>query len=385
MSGRCKAKIVQKPSSVVGELRAVSTGVTPEKAVASSRDGLRENNFDLLRLVFAGIVCLVHVQILTGASELLWIPTFMSADVPVRAFFVISGFLIFMSYERSSSLRSYFSKRVRRIYPAYFVIVVLAAVGLVAVSSLSPTDYFFSSAWIRYLLANLTFMNFVQPDLPGVFEANRFPAVDGSLWTLKVEVMFYASVPFLAMCFRRFGRLPLIAAIYVMSVAYGLLMTHLAERTGSGLYLELARQLPGQLSYFIAGAALFYYRDVFERRVTTFLLAAVAVLTINYFFSLQLLEPLALAVVVVFLGLHFYVGNFARYGDFSYGVYIVHFPIIQLLIFLGWFKGDPVTLLIVTVVLTILGAVLMWHLVEKRFLSRSSHYVAATSEARVRC
>src|SRR5688572_30749059 len=55
MSGRCKAKIVQKPSSVVGELRAVSTGVTPEKAVASSRDGLRENNFDLLRLVFAGI------------------------------------------------------------------------------------------------------------------------------------------------------------------------------------------------------------------------------------------------------------------------------------------------------------------------------------------
>jgi peptidoglycan/LPS O-acetylase OafA/YrhL len=84
---------------------------------------LPNNNFDLLRLLFAGMVCLVHAYQLSGQADLLWITRFCSSQIAVESFFVLSGFLIFMSYEKSSSLYSYFSKRIRRIYPAYFIVV----------------------------------------------------------------------------------------------------------------------------------------------------------------------------------------------------------------------------------------------------------------------
>ncbi len=80
---------------------------------------LSRNNFDLLRLLFAGTVCLFHASRLSGERDLRWISAVLSSEVAVEAFFVVSGFLILMSYERSSSIYSYVSKRVRRIYPAY--------------------------------------------------------------------------------------------------------------------------------------------------------------------------------------------------------------------------------------------------------------------------
>ena len=338
---------------------------------------LARNNFDLLRLLFAASVCLVHAQELSGFQELAPVTRFLSAAVAVKAFFVVSGFLIVMSHERSTSLASYASKRVRRIYPAYCTVVTLCAVFLVAVSSKTAADYF-SWEWVKYLGANLVFLNFLQPTLPGVFEANRLTAVNGALWTLKIEAMFYLLVPFLVFLFRRFSHRSVLLLVYCASVAYSHLLALAAEHDGSALYLELGRQLPGQLSYFMGGAFLYYFRELFERRVGYFLVAALAVLAIDTRYSLPLLEPLALAIVVVFLGLFLYVGNFAKYGDFSYGVYIIHFPIIQLLVQARWFEESPWQFFAVFVLTTATGAIALWHLVEKRFLLRGSHYVTAT-------
>lgn len=339
---------------------------------------LARNNFDLLRLLFAGTVCLVHAYELSGFRELAWIASFLSTAVAVKAFFVVSGFLIFMSHERSTSLASYTGKRIRRIYPAYFAVVMLCALGL-ALASARPLAEYFSFAWLKYVLANLVFLNFLQPTLPGVFEANHMPAVNGALWTLKIEVMFYVSVPVFAVLFRRVPRLPAIVFVYCASVVYWVLLTAAAERTGSGLYNELARQLPGQLSYFMSGALLYYYLPFFVRHKASFLAAALATLAIDRFVPLPSVEPFALAVVVVFFGLFPYLGNFGKHGDFSYGAYILHFPIIQLFVQAGWFGDSPVLFLAAVVVAVAAGAVLMWHGVEKRFLFRSSHYIAASA------
>ena len=207
--------------------------------------------------MFAGTVCLVHAYGLSGERYLRWIQALLSSKVAVEAFFVVSGFLIFMSYERSSSTLTYISKRVRRIYPAYFVVVMLCALSLWTIRSLDPGHYF-SFGWLKYVVANLTFLNYIHPTLPGVFEGNKLSEVNGALWTLKIEVMFYAAVPVIVYLFRRFGRFPVLISLYFASVVYLSLMTILAERTGSGAYSELARQLPGQLAYFMAGA-LFYH------------------------------------------------------------------------------------------------------------------------------
>ena len=348
----------------------------PEPAkVESAR--LEKNNFDLLRLLLALIVCLVHAYELSGFQQLKWITATFSSSVAVKAFFVVSGFLIFMSYERSPSPFSYARKRLRRIYPAYFAVIIGCAFGLLAISSASSSDYF-SLAWGKYVLANLAFMNFLQPTLPGVFDGNRLSAVNGALWTLKIEVMFYLSVPLFVFLFRRYSRLAVLLLAYGMSVAYTSLAALLAARTGSGIYTELGRQLPGQLAYFMAGAFLYYFLSLFERRRVYFLLPAASVLVIHAVYPLPLLEPFALAVVVVFFGIFFYLGNFGKYGDFSYGFYILHFPIIQLFLYLGWFRESPWLYLLAVIFATLIGAIGLWHAVEKRFLFRSSHYIAAT-------
>ncbi|MEF8700677.1 MAG: acyltransferase [Candidatus Accumulibacter sp. UW26] len=337
-----------------------------------------ENNFDLLRLLLAGTVLLVHSYELSGFEQLGIITRILSSAVAVKAFFVVSGFLIFMSFERSATITSYARKRIRRIYPGYFTVVMLCAIGLIAVSSRSVEEYV-SLAWLKYILANLTFLNFMQPTLPGVFDSNKLAAVNGALWTLKIEAMFYLSVPLFVFLFRKFAHFPILAVAYGLSVSYALAMTVIAERTGSAFYLELGRQLPGQLSYFMAGAFLYYYLPLFERRIGYFLGAAIFTLAADMYFPLPILEPFALATVVVFAGLFLYLGNFGKYGDFSYGIYILHFPVIQTLLYSGLFRDSPWYFLMTVVIITAGGAVALWHSVEKRFLFRKSHYVTSTS------
>lgn len=339
---------------------------------------LKENNFDLLRLLLAGTVLLVHTYELSGFQQLKIITSVLSSSVAVKAFFVVSGFLIFMSFEQSENITSFAKKRIRRIYPAYFTVVMLCAISLVAVSTKDIGDYF-SFAWVKYVLANLTFLNFMQPTLPGVFDSNKLAAVNGALWTLKIEAMFYLMVPIFVFLFRKFSHLPIIVLVYCLSVAYAQLLAVVAEHTGSWIYAELGRQLPGQLSYFMTGAFFYYFLPLFERRTGYFLVAAALTLSINISFPLPILEPFALGSVIVFFGLFLYAGNFGKYGDFSYGVYILHFPVIQLLLNSAWLRESPWYFLMAVILITTSGALAMWHLVEKWFLFRKSHYIISTS------
>ncbi|MBU6460633.1 MAG: acyltransferase [Proteobacteria bacterium] len=338
-----------------------------------SNKRLTHNNFDFLRLLFAGTVCLVHAYVLSGYQRLAWISEILSASAAVKGFFVISGFLIFMSYERSSSVLTYMSKRVRRVYPAYLTIVLLCALGLALVSTVNIRSYF-SLPWVKYIFSNLVFLNFIHPMLPGLFEANKFNAVNGSLWTLKIEVMFYLMVPIFVYLFRKFGRLPILVFFYFFSIGYAWLFSNIAVHTGSKFYLELSRQLPGYFSYFMSGAFFYYYSSCFENNIKYFLPVSIVFVVANLFYPLPLFEPFSFGCLIVFFGLFFYLGDFSKYGDFSYGLYIVHFPIIQLILQSGWAAHRPLIFLSSVMSLSFIGSVIMWHLIEKRFLLRNSHY-----------
>ncbi len=314
---------------------------------------------------------------LSGFEELLPLATTAIPAKALKGFFVVSGFLIFMSYERSSSLFSYASKRARRIYPAYFTIVTVCAIGLVVVSSKNIGDYF-SIDWLKYYITNLSFLNFLKPTLPGVFEANRLVVVNGALWTVKVEVMFYMVVPIIVLLFRKFGCLPVAILIYFSAVAYSYLLLLMADRTGMQLYTILAHQLPGQMSYFIMGGLLYYYMPFFKRYHRYFAAIALVILIADSYYPLPMFEPFAIGSIVIFFALFLYVGNFGKYGDFSYGIYGLHFPVIQLLIYSGWFQDKPYLFVITVIFISTTGAIVMWNLVEKRFLLRKSHYVRAT-------
>lgn len=345
--------------------------LTSIKMQTNKHKRLELNNFDLMRLVLATIVLLVHSYQLSQFPHLAFLERFLSSGMAVKAFFVISGFLIFMSYERSSSLGSYIKKRATRIYPAYATVIILCAAGLFFVSTNNPFDYF-SFAWLKYVFFNLIFLNSLQPSLPGIFEHNPLQAVNGALWTIKIEVMFYATVPLLALCMRRFGKARVIAPTYLLSIAYAYVLNSLAAQTGATFYAELGRQLPGQLSYFMTGAFLYYFLPTFEKNVVAFLSFGIIVLLINEVFALPLLVPTAIGIIVIFFALFFHLGNFGKYGDFSYGVYIMHFPIIQMLLASKQLNGRPFLFLATTIAVTGICATAMWHLVENRFLRRKS-------------
>jgi peptidoglycan/LPS O-acetylase OafA/YrhL len=78
-----------------------------------------KNNFDLLRLLLAFQVVMIHIMAFSEAGDSLWRqwlldPTNGSAvAVPVQCFFVISGFLVYSSWLRCRTLREYASKRLR--------------------------------------------------------------------------------------------------------------------------------------------------------------------------------------------------------------------------------------------------------------------------------
>ncbi|MFE5819778.1 acyltransferase family protein [Streptomyces sp. NPDC056479] len=140
---------------------------------------------DGLRLMAALMVCMYHFSGKNGEVANSWhqspgvmFPTLSQfstyGSLGVQFFFVISGFVICMS-SWGRSLGDFFRSRISRLYPAYWVAIVMvtgAAVLLpVVVHPVRPDEF----------LVNLTMMQ--QP--LGV------PRVLGVCWTLWVELKFY--------------------------------------------------------------------------------------------------------------------------------------------------------------------------------------------------
>ncbi len=355
----------------------------------SSAD-FRTNNLDCLRFILASIVVLFHSHHMTGISALSGLNRYLSpqaAHFAISCFFVISGMLIYRSYTKSSSIASYLEKRVRRIYPGYFAVVVLAAVGLCAFSSLPLSQYFGVGFW-KYLGANLLFLNFLAPSLPGVFASHYEAAVDGALWTIKIEVAFYLFVPVLHYLCRRFGAKLTMGTLFCLSFVWKYGFALLASSSGAvssvansrSIYSELEFQLPAQLAYFMAGILLFLYFDRMKRHFLSVACATSVLFLIDHWFTRGALDVLWISGVVLCFGFWRYFGNFAKYGDFSYGTYIVHWPILQIALSLG-LGSNPAVFLLVSLPLVGLAAVLLWNLVEKRFLKSSSHYRQMSAKA----
>lgn len=338
----------------------------------------KTNNFDLLRLLFAIIVAVFHLSELSKIELLSGIKTYLSPGVAIDSFFVISGFLIFMSYESSKSLENYASKRLRRIFPGYITVILFCSVFFYFISSKPDFVSYFNIELLKYIFFNVLTLNFLHPSLPGVFENHQFPVVNGALWTIKIEVMFYIAVPLIVYIISKSNKLVVIASIYIISILYSYVMVYLNLNLGSEIFLKLERQLPGQLAFFISGVAIYYYYEDFHNYRFKLLAMSVLVLLINsYVTQVYLLYPASLAIIVLYFATIFkYLGNFGKYGDLSFGVYIWHFPIIQILLTYNLFLNQ-VAGLGMFITCTLIASYLSWHLIEKRYLYKSSHYVVS--------
>lgn len=341
----------------------------------------RKNNFDLLRLALALSVCLSHLGEVSGIQVFIPFEWYFFSGVAVDCFFVVSGFLIFRSYQNSSGLLSYFNKRIRRIYPAYLTVVLLSAIFLPLLAD-ATRQLYFSSVWFRYLFANLGFVNFLQPTMPTLFMANPLHVINAPLWTIKIEVMFYLSVPLIFFLMRRWNRWLILGLLYGVSVSYSAILFNLLEVSGNYLYLSFAKQLPGQLCYFLGGGAIYLYFPLFKRHLAKLLPLSLLFLIAQGNTVLPGLFPMALAVTVISFALCVpQLGNWGKYGDISYGVYIYHFPIIQVFTALDLFRGHPWPSFTALIFCILLTSFLSYHLIERPFLRKNSHYRRAAEES----
>lgn len=310
----------------------------------------RANNFDLLRLLFASLVVVSHTNYLSNAN--IHFPLFRLSEIAVDGFFLITGYLISGSAEKSAHIRSYAIRRIGRIYPAYLAVLLIQAGVLFALST-RPVAL---SEVGRYLAVNAMFLNWLQPSLGNAIGAGA--AINGSLWTLKIEVTFYALAPFLVVLTRRRGK-----SILLVLFAASIIFNMGASVIG---FDKLAKQAPGMLYLFVLGimlrgrhdtsgisawwwalaAALFagiatleHADDVSgERWHAWYHVGRIALLTGFVYVAALKVPPIRIPL------------------DISYGVYLWHYPIIQILLFFGFaLLPFPKLLIIVSSLTLIVG------------------------------
>lgn len=327
-----------------------------------------ENNFNLVRFVAAAAVLVSHAWPLSlgsGAEEPLKRLAGQSlGGMAVLVFFAISGYLITASFLRSRSLGDFLMARVLRLFPGLIVSVVLVTLVMgSAVTTLPLPGYLFSPATWAAILRNITLVS-PQYTLPGVFETNPYPMVQGSIWTLIHEVLCYGLV-FLAGVAGILGRR---RVMMVMMLAWLLLWA---------LNVAGLLPVPGRLAQtlrlsipFVIGMAFWIWRD---RLVLSLPLAlALAVLAGLTRGTVVGFPALALAITYGTFWCAYMpkgaIRAFNRLGDYSYGIYIYAFPIQGLVVWLAGPMG-PWTNIALAFPLTLLCAVLSWHLVEQPALS----------------
>lgn len=275
------------------------------------------------RLLLALTVVISHSFAVTGHLEPLVAESgqLSVGFLAVVGFFGLSGWLLAQSRRRNDRA-AFLRNRILRVYPAYWLALVLGAAVAVA---------FGSSAWegLAYVATNVSIV------VPGADSGAAFAGytVNGSLWTLAVEVSCYIA---LAMC-----------PVHVLRpVAVGLVAA----------FVALWPLIPGAetmlLVAFSAGATV---TGVPAPRTALLLLATAAVA-----FTLTLTPVAVVATAIGALGMvHL---PFRWRTDLSYGAYVFAYPIQRSLVGVG--IDEPMAVAILTIAIVLPLAWLSWTFVE---------------------
>lgn len=334
------------------------------------------NNFNLIRLLAALQVLAVHaLNHLDFDGPLV---TALKVVPGVPTFFFISGLLICMSYERmqAQGLRAFFTNRALRIFPALWACVAASTLAVLATGYLG-TQSFSISHFVAWVVGQASFAQFYNPGFMREFGVG---VLNGALWTITVELQFYLLTPLLFHLMTR--RRTLFALLFVASLALNIWFRLYLDWSRLGMKLAYVSFVPW-VYMFMLGFAIAHWRpklQAIEDRLRLRWLVPAYVASMIFVGSYDanasnainpvsylLLALCLLKLSTLRLPLPARVTDFVARNDFSYGMYLYHMPVINLLLFLGWFTahGSVVAAFAVSTA----AALLSWFLVEKPALS----------------
>ncbi len=349
---------------------------------------MRPNNFDLLRL-FAAIQVVYchttfHLEVTTGIGHP-WLRYVINWFPGVPIFFTISGFLISRSWERTVDWRQYAANRMLRIYPALWVqlaigIIILVGFGAITPSVVSQRSFY---AW---LIAQTSFAQFYSAPFLREF---GWRSLNGSLWTIPVELGFYVLLPMIYVgivnrCRRRQADFAL-SLLAISSFDYWFHLSTSVQTESILAKLQMASPLP-HLHMFLVGVLLHRnfesLRPYLENRAPLWAAGfGIFMLSLNpWGEDLLSSSPISVLIGRLFLAATAVSFTFSwrslsekllQGNDISYGVYLYHAIAIHVLDQWGW-KGSTWDLAIV-MFSSIVLAFLSWRLIEQPAISTKRH------------
>lgn len=242
----------------------------------------------------------------------------------VQLFFVISGFVILLSLERCQGVVEFLYKRWLRLFPAMAI----------------ASAVIFASAWLlperpfgQPVLSNLLpGLSFIDDRWWSVLLGQNITPLEGTFWSLYVEVKFYVIAALTFFFFNRY------TVFYVILCAFGVAMLswygHMAFEIRA---LEILFSISNGFSlehfgWFACGAAFYFYFDTGRTRwcVAGIGIAAVASLFLFDFKHWLAIAPFGLC--VLFVGalklrwLQHLLANrlLVFFGFISYPLYLIH-------------------------------------------------------------
>lgn len=326
-----------------------------------------KNNFTALRVVCALSVIYYHAYPLSlgrGAHDpitLLGNKLFGLGlgGIAVGAFFVISGFLVAASYDRRNSAMEYFIARALRILPALIVVSAFCVfvVGPL-VTTLPLREYFVDGTTWRHLFRNSVGAFGFMYKLPGVFEDNPWPnGVNGSLWSLRVEMIMYAWLLIIGLLGGFKSRL-------LYNMVYLICMLGFIKNP-SGLILADVDGLALNPALFFTGVFFYINRNSIKLSVVSLfvLLLAFAIFKEDY---KKVSGVILFAYAVLYLALSpaLIALRNVSLPDISYGIYIYAFPVQQMTA--HFYRGvTPVEMTLIATSITVVLAYFSWVFVER--------------------